>query len=61
MTTVVLALKQSNTEYLTRLFWSVSDPRSLQYGQFLSLEEVADIVRPHPQHVKVTMVLGHAV
>ena len=55
ITTLVLALKQRNTEQLTRIFWSVSDPHSLEYGKFLSLEEVTRLVEPHPGDIKVLM------
>ncbi|XP_063692648.1 tripeptidyl-peptidase 1-like [Bolinopsis microptera] len=59
LTTLVLALKQRNTDDLTQLFWSVSDPLSARYGKFLSLEEVKEIVQPHPQDIKDIMVWLH--
>lgn len=52
MTTLVFALKQSNTALLTDMLRRVSDPRSSQYGRYLGLDEVAEIVQPHPQVIK---------
>ncbi|XP_005992751.1 tripeptidyl-peptidase 1 isoform X1 [Latimeria chalumnae] len=46
--TVILtfALKQQNTDRLKELLISVSDPDSLQYGKYLSLNELSALVQP---------------
>ncbi|KAG5857478.1 hypothetical protein ANANG_G00019880, partial [Anguilla anguilla] len=43
---LTFALKQQNVDRLRTLLDQVSDPDSPQYGKFLSLEEVASLVRP---------------
>ncbi|KAJ8341691.1 hypothetical protein SKAU_G00339820 [Synaphobranchus kaupii] len=43
---LTLALRQQNVDRLRELLELVSDPHSPQYGKFLSLEEVASLVRP---------------
>jgi hypothetical protein len=46
--TLTFALKQQNLDVLERKFWEVSDPDSNNWGDFLSFEELTDLVRPHP-------------
>jgi len=41
-----LVLKTPNAQELENLFWAVSDPNSDQYGQHLSLEEIAERFSP---------------
>lgn len=48
VTSLVFALKQSNLDVLEKLFWEVSDPRSTEYGKHLTLEQIAELVQPHP-------------
>ncbi|XP_036398990.1 tripeptidyl-peptidase 1 [Megalops cyprinoides] len=43
---LTFALKQQNVDQLRQLLEQVSDPDSLNYGKFLSLEEVASLVHP---------------
>jgi len=43
---VIFALKQSNLELLEKKFWSVSDPYSTEYRDYLSLEKIAEIIAP---------------
>ncbi|XP_051647270.1 tripeptidyl-peptidase 1 isoform X2 [Manacus candei] len=45
---LTFALRQRGTARLARLVEAVSDPRSSQYGQYLSLEQVRDLVQPSP-------------
>uniref|UniRef100_A0A8C5HK35 Tripeptidyl-peptidase 1 n=1 Tax=Gouania willdenowi TaxID=441366 RepID=A0A8C5HK35_GOUWI len=43
---LTFALKQQNIDLLEKILLLVSDPDSPQYGKHLSLQEVADLVRP---------------
>uniref|UniRef100_A0A8C5J066 Tripeptidyl peptidase 1 n=1 Tax=Junco hyemalis TaxID=40217 RepID=A0A8C5J066_JUNHY len=43
---LTFALRQRSTARLARLVQAVSDPRSPQYGQYLSLEQLRDLVQP---------------
>ncbi|CAH1274077.1 TPP1 [Branchiostoma lanceolatum] len=43
---LTFALKQQNVDVLEDLFWKVSDPTHEEYGHYLSLEEIADILKP---------------
>ncbi|NWH41754.1 TPP1 peptidase, partial [Chloropsis hardwickii] len=45
---LTFALRQRGTARLARLVQAVSDPRSPRYGQYLSLEQVRDLVQPSP-------------
>uniref|UniRef100_A0A7M4G1Y4 Tripeptidyl-peptidase 1 n=1 Tax=Crocodylus porosus TaxID=8502 RepID=A0A7M4G1Y4_CROPO len=45
---LTLALRQSHTARLAQLADGVSDPGSLLYGKFLSLEQLRELVRPSP-------------
>nr|KAF6343803.1 tripeptidyl peptidase 1 [Pipistrellus kuhlii] len=45
---LTFALRQQNLERLPKLVQAVSDPGSPRYGKYLSLEEVAELVRPSP-------------
>ncbi|PNI79563.1 TPP1 isoform 3, partial [Pan troglodytes] len=45
---LTFALRQQNVERLSELVQAVSDPSSPQYGKYLTLENVADLVRPSP-------------
>jgi hypothetical protein len=47
-----LALKQQNIEELKQFVARVSDPRHVNYGQYMTLEEVADMVAPSVKQVK---------
>jgi tripeptidyl-peptidase-1 len=39
------AVKQSNLDIVDRLFWEVSNPKSELYGQYLSFEEVGELIK----------------
>ncbi|KFO10110.1 Tripeptidyl-peptidase 1, partial [Balearica regulorum gibbericeps] len=45
---LTFALRQRGTGRLARLVDAVSDPHSPRYGQYLSLEQVRDLVQPSP-------------
>lgn len=45
---LTFALKQRNLERLSELVQAVSDPSSPQYGKYLTLEDVAELVQPSP-------------
>ena len=53
LTQIVIAIKQSSPERLEELFWSVSEPSSPRYGQFLQQDELAEIVTPTPDSLDV--------
>lgn len=53
--TLYWALKQRNLDVLERIFWEVSDPQSLKYGQHKTLEELADIVAPEESEIDYMM------
>ncbi|OAA71772.1 Peptidase S53, propeptide [Akanthomyces lecanii RCEF 1005] len=50
-----IALTHNNIYKAERLLNQVSHPRSGQYGQYLSPEEVVDLFAPHPDTIKKTM------
>jgi len=43
---VIFMLKQRNLDLLKETFKAVSDPRNARYGQYMSLEQVAEMVAP---------------
>lgn len=43
---LTFALKQRNLDALESLFWRVSDPESKDYGRYLSLHEVGNLITP---------------
>jgi len=49
---IILGLKQKNKDKLDQLFWAVSDPKSSQYGQYLSLERLTKLVSPSEATLK---------
>ncbi|NWT81720.1 TPP1 peptidase, partial [Lanius ludovicianus] len=60
---LTFALRQRGTVQLTRLVEAVSDPQSLQYGQYLSLEQLRDLVQPSPATLMTVLkwLQGHGV
>ncbi|KAK0461797.1 tripeptidyl peptidase A [Desarmillaria tabescens] len=44
-----IGLRQSNFDALERHLYEVSDPSHSRYGEYLSKEEVEDLVVPHPE------------
>jgi tripeptidyl-peptidase-1 len=49
---IVLALRQRNTEELERKFWAVSNPDSDDYQNYISAIDVANLIAPPTTHVK---------
>ncbi|XP_021394447.2 tripeptidyl-peptidase 1 [Lonchura striata] len=60
---LTFALRQRGAARLARLVQAVSDPRSPQYGQYLSLEQVRDLVQPSPATLMTVLkwLQGHGV
>ncbi|NWU73274.1 TPP1 peptidase, partial [Pterocles burchelli] len=60
---LTFALRQRGTARLAQLVDAVSDPRSPQYGQHLSLEQVRDLVQPSPAALMTVLkwLQGHGV
>ncbi|XP_041257124.1 tripeptidyl-peptidase 1-like [Onychostruthus taczanowskii] len=60
---LTFALRQRGTAQLPRLVQAVSDPRSPRYGQYLSLEQVRDLVQPSPATLMTVLkwLQGHGV
>ncbi|NXY39937.1 TPP1 peptidase, partial [Pomatorhinus ruficollis] len=60
---LTFALRQRGTAHLARLVEAVSDPQSPQYGQYLSLEQVRDLVQPSPTTLMTVLkwLQGHGV
>ncbi|NXT17331.1 TPP1 peptidase, partial [Syrrhaptes paradoxus] len=60
---LTFALRQRGTGRLAQLVDAVSDPRSPQYGQHLSLEQVRDLVQPSPAALMAVLkwLQGHGV
>lgn len=51
-------LQQRNLEELERRFWAVSDPRSAQYGNFMSVTQLRGLIAPPLAHAKVCEGIG---
>ncbi|NXT54871.1 TPP1 peptidase, partial [Pluvianellus socialis] len=60
---LTFALRQRGTERLARLVDAVSDPHSPQSGEYLSLEQVRDLVQPSPATLMAVLkwLQGHGV
>ena len=48
---LTFALKQRNLESLERVFWEVSDPRSAEYGNHLSLSNLTRLIAPSDETI----------
>lgn len=61
--TFQFGLKQQNLDVLDSKFWAVSDPKSPEYQNFMSIEEISAIVAPKAEDVKIvkTWLLLHGV
>ena len=53
LTQVVIAIKHRSSQRLEELFWSVSDPSSPTYGQFLQQDELSELVSPTQRSVSM--------
>lgn len=51
----MVALKQRNLDRLDKIFEAVSDPTSLQYGEYLTNEQVRALVAPQPASVAAVL------
>ncbi|NWY35027.1 TPP1 peptidase, partial [Pheucticus melanocephalus] len=60
---LTFALRQRGAARLARLVQAVSDPQSPQYGQYLSLEQLRDLVQPSPATLMTVLkwLQGHGV
>lgn len=45
--TLTFAIKQRNLSELEELFWQISDPQHPKYQQFLSSQQITNMVAPH--------------
>jgi len=50
-----VALKQQNLDELDRLFWDLSDPNSVNYGKYLTSEQVRALTAATPDAVSSTL------
>ncbi len=59
---VILALKQNNLETLEKMFWSVSDPFSTEYRNYLTLENIAELIGPNDDTIArvINWISSHA-
>ncbi|KAF8263391.1 peptidase S8/S53 domain-containing protein [Lactarius quietus] len=48
-----LALKSHNEDALTDTLYEISNPRHSKYGEYLSKEQVAELVAPHPETLEI--------
>jgi len=44
-----VALKQRNLEQLEKTFWEVSDPKHANYQNFMTIEEILNVVKPEQE------------
>ncbi|XP_030324595.1 tripeptidyl-peptidase 1 isoform X1 [Calypte anna] len=60
---LTFALRQRGAQRLAQIVDAVSDPRSPRYGQYLSLEQVRDLVQPSPTTLLTVLkwLQGHGV
>jgi len=52
---LTFALKQRNLNILEDIFWSVSDPKSSSYGEYLSFDQVTKLVAPTSQDIQTVI------
>jgi len=50
--TFTVALPQQNLDVLERTYWAVSDPDNEEYGNFLKISQIEDIVRSDRKHIR---------
>eukprot|EP00163_Fabomonas_tropica_P026549 TRINITY_DN491_c0_g1_i1.p1 TRINITY_DN491_c0_g1~~TRINITY_DN491_c0_g1_i1.p1 ORF type:complete len:581 (-),score=204.13 TRINITY_DN491_c0_g1_i1:196-1938(-) len=46
------AIKQQNTDKLTKMFHEVSDPKHANYAKYVSIHDITDMIQPHPMDIK---------
>jgi tripeptidyl-peptidase-1 len=49
---VIFALKQRNTDKLSRIFEAVTNPESNMYGQYLTIDQITAIVEPSEETIE---------
>ena len=54
--TLVFALRQSHIAELDDLFWEVSDPTSSSYGKYLSINDIAALVKTERRDKEVLII-----
>lgn len=52
---LLLAIKQTNVEWLEQKLWSVSYPDSPDYGKHLNFDKIAEVVHGKPESVEATL------
>jgi tripeptidyl-peptidase-1 len=50
---LTIALKIRNADQLEAKFWSVSDPDNADYGKYMSLQQLADLIAPSASDIAV--------
>ena len=50
---LTFAIKQQNVAKLEKILWSVSDPKSKAYGQYLDFKTVNNLVKPTAESIRV--------
>eukprot|EP00003_Mantamonas_plastica_P021988 TRINITY_DN364_c1_g1_i5.p1 TRINITY_DN364_c1_g1~~TRINITY_DN364_c1_g1_i5.p1 ORF type:complete len:258 (-),score=56.25 TRINITY_DN364_c1_g1_i5:91-834(-) len=50
-----IALKQSNRHLLEKLFWEVSDPSHENYGQYVSTDDITNLVQASQEAIDTVM------
>lgn len=50
---IIFGLKQRNRELLEERLWKVSDPDSPEYGNYMTLDELADFIQPEPEKLEI--------
>jgi Pro-kumamolisin, activation domain len=52
---LTLMLKQRNMDELDSIFWAVSTPSSPRYGQYLTMDELVDLIAPEQDAVETVL------
>ena len=52
---LLLAIKQSNLEWLEPKLWAVSYPNSPDYGKYMNFDEIAEVVHGKPESVDAVL------
>ena len=52
---LLLAIKQTNVEWLEPTLWAVSYPDSPDYGKYINFDKIADVVHGKPESIDATL------
>lgn len=52
---LLLAIKQTNTEWLEPKLWSVSYPNSADYGKYMNFDAIAEVVHGRPESIRAVL------